>query len=422
MRTNDALKRILVYFVILIVSALLFLGLRAFVIYKTDNGLAGKDKIVSCPVDSTNQYIFDGYKDLTSLFYRQVSSNVDPNENFMVSPLCLIEGLTMLSNGAKGETQKQILDLMGIDAKSQMLANKTLSSLISYLPRVDKCNVLSMANSQWIDKSCRMVNSYVQNNKRYFGVETYTKDLSTESTMNEINSWCDRKTDGCIKKILNKPYDDIVKMVLINALFFKGTWVKKFDGNDTYPGTFNNYDGTKSSVMMMFQSDSFRARTGKKMDIVEFPYDTGIFCMDVFLPHEGVSLDDCLKDFDLKNLNLNSMDYEQVDVGMPKMGLKFNRSLVSDLKSMGMSDAFDSNLADFSGLSYNKICLSEMEQVTSLNVDENGTWAAAVQHEYCAVLSMVMNSINFNMDRPFAFLIRDRQTETLLFIGRIAKL
>lgn len=379
---------------------------------------------VVCPVDNTSRSVFDGSRDMTYPFFAQVNQGVQPDENFMISPLSLTEVLAMLANGAVGETQRQILDVMNIGTLNAEQASQAMNTLNGFLTTADKKSQVAIANSQWIDNSLKVKSQYVKNNETNLGAETYTRDLSSTKTVNDINSWCDSKTRGCIKKILDNPLSPETKMVLINALYFKGLWKEKFNKSKTHNEVFTNYDGTKTEVQMMHQTNEFVACVEDNFDMAEFPYGNGIYCMDVLLPHEGVSLDDCLQGLDNAKMQecFDAMRECSVILSMPRMELKYRRKLNNDLKTLGMKDAFSPQTADFSAMSDDPLYVSIVEQVTTLKVDEEGTVAAAVTWsgmDTCA--GPPPSVLEFTMNRPFAFLIRERQTGVVLFIGRMVK-
>jgi len=380
--------------------------------------------IIVCPGDGTTRAVFEGSQDMTYPFFAEVNKRVTADENFMISPLSLTEVLAMLANGAEGETQRQILDAMNIGTLSAGQACQSLKNLNDYLPKADKKTVVTISNSQWIDNDLKVKDSYVRSNETSLGAETFNRDLSTESTMEAINKWCYNSTNGCIEKVLNQPLSEDTKMILINALYFKGLWKNKFDKNKTTDEYFTNYDGSKSKVKMMHQSEKHRACTDETFDVAEFVYGNGTFCMDVILPHDGVTLDDVLKDFDGQKMNecLNAMSRCEVELSMPRMELKYRRRLNDDLMALGMNDAFNPETADFSNMSNDQLFVSFIEQVTSLKVDEEGTVAAAVTYAGTYEMTATPSGILiFNMDRPFAFIIRDQQTGVVLFIGRMVK-
>lgn len=381
------------------------------------------EDVAVCPVDGSSRAVFSGSTDMAFPLYKRVSDTSRPDENFMVSPLSLTEVLAMLVNGAEGETQKQILDVMNIGALTPAEASRTLGMLNDFLDKADKSCVTAIANSQWIDKNFNVKTDFITKNEKSVDAETFIRDLATTSSMNDINSWCDKRTNGKIKNLLSQPLDDDTRMLVVSALYFKGVWQEKFDKKNTTTALFTNSDSTTSSVQMMRQQKTFLAWEGDDFDMAEFPYGNGSFCMDVVLPHAGKSLDHCMQQLgqsDMAEIYDRSMEAYKVDVCMPRMELNYHRALKDDLASMGMQDVFDAQGADFSGIADRGLYISQIKQVTSLKIDENGTEAAAATHSQ-GITALPFPSLSFNMNRPFAFMIRERQTGIVLFIGRMVR-
>lgn len=377
---------------------------------------------VVCPTDQTTTTILNASINKAFPLFAEVNAITGANENFTISPLSLSEMLVMASNGANGETRKQINSIIGAnDNISKESLNEAFNGLNEYLARVDSKTTFTTANSVWIDEGFKVKPEFLSD-KKLIG-ETFNQKLSTVKTMDDINKWCDIKTSGCIKDILTEPLDDYCRMVLANALYFKGMWKNKFSKDDTKEKEFTNSDGSKSKVQMMSQSSMFLGYFGLDMDFVEFPYGNENYCMDVFLPHEDKKLDECMKDFDQKTFEeyLKKAGTGEVLVEMPRMKLNYKTSLVKPLKAMGMTDAFSDD-ADFSGISNEKTYISDVIQATFVNVDEEGTEAAAVTIATMKNDIMPMRTSTFFMNRPFAYIIREKTTGTILFMGKVRKL
>lgn len=357
-------------------------------------------------------------------FFSQVNSSVEKNKNFMISPLGMSEVLTMLVHGANGNTAAQINKVMNTPWILPAHIMDAMKSLNDFLPKADSKTALAIANSQWIDEGYDVKNDYIKNNIDKLDAETFTQLLSTEATKNDINSWCARKTNGLIKAFLKSPLQQNTRMVLLNALYFKGQWKYKFDKKETTDKTFHNIDGTTSDVKMMHQEGKLLCWSGEKMDVAEFPYGNETFCMDVILPHEGESIDNCLKGIDYVKMYdiLHNMNFRNAYIDMPRMQLDYDRTLNADLIAMGMPDAFDIQKADFSGITDRKLFISLFKQATSLTVNEEGTEAASITSSEMMDSSVPnISYFHFEMNRPFAFLIREKQSGIILFMGKMVK-
>ena len=375
-----------------------------------------------CPTEESLVHIVSASTNNAFPLFSEVDAITDANENFTISPLSLSEALAIASNGANGDTRKQIAEIIGVNGMSKETVNETFNSLNDYLANADSKTTFSIANSVWIDEGFEVKPEFL-NDKKLIG-ETFYQNLSSTKTMNDFNNWCDTKTNGCIKKVLSEPLSGDCMMVIANALYFKGMWKYQFDKNNTTEQDFYNSDGTKSKVKMMSQKCKFLAYSGENMDMVELPYGNENFCMDVILPHEGKNLDECMKDFTLNTFLYEYVkDSKQTDVvvQMPRLKLECTKSLVKPLKAMGMTDAFLDGKADFTGISDSRTFISDVKQSTYINIDEEGTEAAAVT---TVELTQKANDNVpvFRMDRPFTYILREKNTGTILFMGKVRKL
>lgn len=382
---------------------------------------SSNSKLVIDPVEPITDYVLTNYDNFAKPLYDEISAKSSKDENFMISPLSIAEVLTMISNGAKGETLKQTLAVMGLDTNVEKL-NEAFSTTNKYLTKADPETSLAIANSLWIDKAFNIKDEYVSTNKKWLNAESRTQELPTMQTMNDINSWCDDNTNGCIKKLLNEPLAPSTNLVLINALYFKGIWAKKFSKNSTEESQFTNIDGSMTKVDMMHQTDSFNVWIGNKMDMIELPYGNETFCMEVYLPHRGEKLENCMKSlgqntfFEIRD----KKSKQKVQLGLPRMELKYDTSIKEPLMNMGMTNAFGQ--ADLSGISDGEINISDIKHITYIKVDEDGTEAAAVTSAFIIGSAAPEPHVNFFVDRPFAYIIREKSTGMILFMGRVVKM
>ena len=378
------------------------------------------------PFDSTATAILKGSTDMAYFLFAQVDKHKNRNENYTISPLSLTNALVMLANGADGNTLKQITDFLGVKNINTDNISKTYSTLNQYLKTVDPGTTFANANSIWIDNKFNVNNDFIQKNKKLFNAKVINQTLATQKTMNDINSWCDKQTNGCIKKALYDIPASDSRMILMNAMYFNSTWVDTFDKDNTKEEYFTNSDGSKSKVMMMHQTTDLRACICNNADMVEFPYgEEGNFYMEIFLPHEGENLDVCLKNLkseQVEKIENYARNYK-VNVSMPRMELRCETSFNNSLKALGMSDAFADN-ANFSKISNNGLLVSDIHQTTFIKVDEEGTEAASETDEVFKAKGILAQNepLEFNINRPFLYLIREKTTGTILFMGKVRKL
>lgn len=390
-----------------------------------NDGPYSESSQVTCPVDPTTTNIINTAKKHSFSLFSEVDATEKPNENICISPLSVTELLTMISNGANGETLNQIDNILGTSNSDRVRVNEALKSLNNWFTYCDSQTTVHTAFSQWINKGFEVKLDYITNNAKWLRAETYEQPLSTIATKDDINKWCSYNTNGCIKEFLKVPLSSDCKMALFNALYFKGMWKYKFDKSNTSEKEFTNLDGSKPMVQMMHQSTTLPTYTGEKIDMVEFPYGKDIYCMDIILPHEDQSLEECMKDVNMTTFSkwLDESRDIAVDVSMPRMELRYGVKLNEPLMAMGMTDAFSPTSADFSGISDNPLFISIIKQETYIKIDEEGTEAAAVTGTIKFESSTpTSNLFSFNINRPFAYIIRDKSTGMILFIGRVVKL
>lgn len=379
---------------------------------------SGNDnRFVICPMDTSMAQVVKNTNVMAFDFFREVNARTGENENFMISPLSLAQMLGMLANGAHGLTQEELLRAMGY--VSQRDLNFTMRTLNDYLPTADKKTKVSLANSIWVDEGLDVHDSFRQQMQENYDAETFTQKLSTQQTMQAINDWCDKKTEGCIKDIIDKPLSEDCRMVLMNALYFKGEWAKKFDKSKTEPDTFRCADGHKTKVMMMRDDRRVKLCNEESFMMAELPYGNEAYLMDIILPNEGERLADCLAELTPTRWNklLERMYMQSVYMMMPRMELEYKIDLNEVLEVMGIHLALDGYNADFSAMSDHGLYLEKADQVTYIKVDEEGTQAAAVTKGEMGDLMAPGPGLEFRLDRPFAYVIRMNGDGPILFMG-----
>lgn len=379
-----------------------------------------------CPNTPVASASFKASTQMAFPLFAKVDSFAKPNENICISPISLSEALAMIANGANGNTLRQITNAVGTPNDSIEKVSEAFGTLNKYLATADESSTVTFANSIWIDKNIKVKDEFIDKNEELLNAETINQELASYETKKNINSWCEQKTNGNIKEFLKEPLSVNDEIMLINTLHFKAGWKDEFSKEKTKEADFTNYDGSKSKVMMMNMKMEGFACPGKKMDMAIFPYGNETFCMEVFLPHEGENLDSCLANFTAENVEKMekwAATFDEINVSMPRMELKCETNFSEPLKAMGMTDAF-SQKADFSNISNNSGSISEVRQATTLKIDEKGTEASAATIEKYYTLSAIMNprTLDFNMNRPFAYIIREKVSRTILFMGKVRKL
>ena len=296
----------------------------------------------ACPLDSTAKVIYKGETSMAYTLFEQVDKLHDKNENIVISPLCLADALAILANGAKGITSDQIMSVLGTEDLEAGKISEVYGKLNDYLAGFTRENGIKNAHSVWIDNKFKLKNEYTTKNRNDFKAEIRNHILASDMTKNNINLWCSQNTRGSIKNILSQPLSSDAKIALFNIVCFNGTWNNVFEEDVTRPMDFQNADGTKSKVMMMQQEEHYQVYEGDKMDLLRIPYQKGNFYMEIYLPHKGENLEDCMRNFSKKQdtqMRKRTSD-QKVALDMPRLDLKCENNFIEPLKAMEMTDAF----------------------------------------------------------------------------------
>jgi serine protease inhibitor len=280
---------------------------------------------------------------------------------------------------------------------------------------------MEIANSIWYRNGFAFRQSFLDTTKAYFDAQVQGLNFADQAaSLATINGWVSAKTAGKIPTILDKITPDEV-MFLINAIYFKGTWQTQFDPKNTSPGTFTTADGSVQSVPFMHRPQHvkplFKAGGSGTLGIVELPYGNGDFAMNII--SGGLKVDSvaaALTPAVWSGLlaSLRDVDYALI---MPKFTMTYERTLNDDLSALGMGVAF-TDLANFSGMSPAALTLEFVKQKTFVDVNEEGTEAAASTVTGAVLISLT----EVRIDRPFIFVIRERQSGTILFMGKVLRI
>ncbi len=347
----------------------------------------------------------------------------EENKNLMLSPLSASAALTMLLNGCEGDTYDQLkATLKYPESMTISEINEVYKSLVAQLLVVDPKVKLALANAIFYRQGFTVKNPFLSTMETDFNAEIAGLDFSLPSALTTINKWASDNTNGKIPKVLDVISSDAV-MFIMNALYFKGDWSYQFDKSLTSDRPFYT-DGSNSVDVSTMKGDiGSKVTYGTGYNAIELPYGCTNFTMVVIVP-EG-TLSEFKASFDAEKWNDitsafdQTNDYGEVTVYMPKYKFSYEKYLNDQLQSMGMLDAFNSDLANLSGIADAPIFVSFVKQNTFVEVDEEGTEAAAVTTIGIELTSMPPQTREFVIDKPFVFAIRERTTNTLLFIGQV---
>lgn len=350
-------------------------------------------------------------------FFKEVSKG--EQEDVFVSPLSVTYALGMLSNGAVGDTQKEILE--GLEFRSGKVEdiNSLCHQLMIESPKLDKSTQLSMANAVVANKNKPLQPDFKNVVEKQYQALVTNQDFSSPATLSFINQWASDHTQGMVPKILERINPDRVSY-LLNALYFKGIWYRQFDKKRTQQESFTQADGKKLSVKMMHQKERFLAAENDNYQTVVLPYGNGSYEMVVLLPREGKDLSSLLQTMDAKKWkdNLKNTYSSKVDLKLPRFTSAYTRELNDVLKLLGMNAMFDSSKANLTKMSAVSSFVSMVLQKAKIEVDEEGSKAAAVTVVDTAPTAVAPSKpILFHANRPFMYAIVEHSTGTIFFMG-----
>lgn len=344
-------------------------------------------------------------------------------ENPVLSPLSAYLCLAMLMPGANENTKAEFEKILGADWD---YVSALAADIAAQLEKTGGSTKLDLANSIWTDDDKAVIEEeWLKTVKAYFGPDIYSADLPSSGALKAINKWVNDKTNGMIPKLHDENYDKDTIMVLLNALYMKADWAHKFEGQDTYDREFTKADGSTVTVpfMNMFEAYESYIKTEDAEGIM-LPYDDGRLAFIALKPGSGDARGyaSSLTGAKLKELIAAAKADTFVTVNMPKFSTGYSVYLTDALKAMGMTDAFDPDLADLSGAGRGvdgPLYISYVFQRVKVDVDEEGTEAAAVTEiataEGCALPAD--EPIVLTFDKPFVYAIVDTETGVPLFAG-----
>jgi len=359
-----------------------------------------------------NEFAFD-------LLKKTINSSGETN--VFVSPLSVSIALGMVWNGANGTTKTEMESALKMSSMSVTDINDYYRIMQTTLPTIDPTTKLSIDNSVWYKIGFDVKPDFLKVNSDYYNAYTKEIDFSQTWAVDTINNWCAKKTNNLIKKPLDQIPSDAV-MYLVNAIYFKGIWRKHFETKNTAEANFTNETGNQVKVNMMYQKDTFGYAIDEYAQYLDMPYGNKAFSMTVILPNAGKTTSDVLNQLTTTYLNtlLLNMPTRVVEVYLPRFKIQNKFSLNDPLKSMGMNLAF-SDFADFTNIANASLNISKVIHDTYVEVTEEGTEAAAV-----TVVEIIETAMPdpppipvFKVNKPFLYLIREKSTWVILFIGKM---
>jgi serpin B len=344
-----------------------------------------------------------------------------PNTNVFISPYSVSSALQMVENGAAGGTlaeMQQALKTSGMPAGSLNAAFQDLNA--QFTGRKDV--MLNLANGLWYQAGFHLKPAFAEDNQKFFQAGLAGVDFNNPQSANTINDWADTQTHGKIKDVVQFPFPPLTRLILANAIYFKGQWVTPFKKHLTRPRTFHLANGQTKQTPMMTQEGSFAYQADPKFQAVRLPYE-GDLQMELFLPATNSSPQALLAELAGQEARwaavAHGFSMQEGVVTLPKFRIEYDVTLNQPLEALGMKSAFAAN-ADFSGIANEPLYISQVKQKSYVDVNEKGTEAAAVTTITVMALAMrepPKERFTMVLDRPFFFVISDMNTGSILFMG-----
>ncbi len=355
--------------------------------------------------------------DFTIDLFNQAVSGMKEGDNLLLSPISANMVLSMLSNGAAGTTKDSFQRTLGFGDFNQLEVNQYYKKLLNSLPHLDSATTLDIANSIWYRNGFNALPTFLEANQQYYQAEVSALDFGSPAAKGTINQWVSDRTQGKIPEIVDNISADKM-MYLINAIYFKGDWQLPFDPAKTNKMPFATQGGKSVQADYMNTERSFNVLSGGQVQGIELPYGNGQFSMVVLMPREGT-----VAQF-VRTLNADRIGEiysgfakKRAKLFLPKFKFEYENTLNDELSRLGMGIAF-TDRANFSALAKESLMVDQVKQKTFIEVNEEGTEAAAVTSVGVSVTSMpIVETLRF--DQPFVFLIRENNCGLVLFTGII---
>jgi serine protease inhibitor len=351
----------------------------------------------------------------------------DTSQNVVFSPSSIASALTMVLNGARGETKNQMGKALQLPDVPLMDLNSAYSQWRTEAVVPDPNVELDIANSLWGRKDVRFNPSFLTAIKTNYGAQVTDLDFNSPSAPGTINQWVKSNTHGKIDRIVDQ-IDSASVLFLINAVYFKGKWNHPFIDSDTTSDTFTTASGSNKRVPFMHQHHTFRYYEDPQFQAVSLPYGDKRLSMYIFLPAKSVTLTQLYSSFTADQWEKWMAKFEDAEgsIALPRFRVEYDVTLNDALKALGMRDVFNPQSADLTEIVQVKngnAFLSKVQHKAFTEVNEEGTEAAATTSAQVQVASMAIGQKTFQMivNRPFFFAIRDNKTGTLLFLGSVAE-
>jgi len=363
-------------------------------------------------INANNQFALDFYSKVTK----------DNEDNIFYSPWSISTAFAIAYEGTRGNTADEISQVFGFPTDDNQRRNE-FKSAINDLNQKDAKYNMTVANALWIADFFEPIQEYVDTAKIYYDSEVSKVDFVSTEGVKTINEWVKQKTEEKIDKVLVEgSTNELTRLVITNAIYFKGNWLTQFDEENTSDDDFwIGLDENVQVPMMRLEPTYFNYTKTDQLQVLELPYEGDKLSMLVLLPNEKDSLGAVEEELTVENLSRwkDNLSLTETIVFLPKFTLETKYDLIPSLESLGMPTAFQEGVADFSGITeLERLYIAQAIHKAFVDVNEEGTEAAAVTAIEIVTTSEPVYEI-FKADHPFIFIIQDNETDNILFLGRV---
>ncbi len=349
------------------------------------------------------------------------------NDNIFISPLSVSVALGMTMNGAAGTTYDEMRRGLGFGTLPQDQINQSYKSLVDLLLALDSHVTFEIANAIWSDQrfASAVEPAFLSTVQQFFNAQARVLDFRSPTAVSTINTWASEQTAGKIKEVLTQIADNEV-MFLMNAIYFKGDWRTAFNPKETQPRPFKLLSGQSINVETMYRKGNVRRGHINGATVVELPYGGDAFSMTILLPDSASNVNALIGSLTPNTWRQAQAAVATADVGLylPKIKLSWKGEVRPELRTLGMRDMQNPNVADFSRLARGArpgdLYITKVQHDSYVDVNEVGTEAAAVTTVGVGVTSVCL-TCDVRIDRPYLFAIRERLSGTVLFVGKIVR-
>jgi serine protease inhibitor len=354
-----------------------------------------------------------------------------PSGNVVLSPTSAALNLSMVLNGADGQTRQEMLSALSLSGWELSAVNEANAQLIKVIRAPAQSITLSVADSLWVDsRRATLRPDYIKQTQAWYGAEMTDIDFSNPAAATRINGWASKETHGRIAKVIDR-IDPADLVLLLNAVYFKGQWTHKFDKAQTQPRDFTLAGGSVKQVPRMGQSGRFDYFERPQLQAIRLSFGDGDLAMEVLLPGKSSSLGALEAELTAEHWTSWQAQFapRSGTIELPRFELKSNYRLNEPLQALGMTRAFHPDSAQLTGMFSSapgqhrtaRFVISSVVQSTYWKVDEEGSEAAAVTTTgiRAAAVARPVEPFRMIVDRPFFCAIEDRRSGALLFVGAI---